>query len=53
VLSQARHVARTTIVEDAWERGQLLAIHSWVYRLDQGILTPLREPISRPQDIEY
>lgn len=53
VLSQARHVARTTIVEDAWERGQELAIHSWVYRLDQGILTPLREPISRPQDIEY
>jgi carbonic anhydrase len=51
VLSQARHVARTTIVEDAWERGQELSIHSWIYRLDQGILTPLREPISRPQDI--
>ena len=52
VLSQARHVARTTIVEDAWVRGQELAIHSWIYRLDQGILTPLREPISRPQDID-
>jgi carbonic anhydrase len=52
VLSQARHVARTTIVEDAWERGQELAIHSWIYRLDQGILTPLRDPISRPKDIE-
>lgn len=52
VLSQARHVARTTIVEDAWDRGQELAIHSWVYRLDQGILTPLRDPISRPQDVE-
>lgn len=52
VLSQARHVARTTIVEDAWERGQNLAIHSWIYRLDQGILTPLREPISRQQDVE-
>lgn len=52
VLSQARHVARTTIVEDAWVRGQELAIHSWIYRLDQGILTPLRDPISRPQDIE-
>ena len=51
VLSQARHVARTTIVEDAWERGQELSIHSWIYRLDQGILTPLREPISRAKDI--
>ena len=51
VLSQARHVARTTIVEDAWERGQDLAIHSWIYRLDQGILTPLTKPITSPADI--
>lgn len=52
VLSQARHVARTTIVEDAWERGQKLSIHSWIYRLDQGILTPLRKPIANSADIE-
>jgi carbonic anhydrase len=52
VLSQARHVARTTIVEDAWERGQELAIHSWIYRLDRGILTPLRKPISMSSEIE-
>ncbi len=52
VLSQARHVARTTIVEDAWERGQPLAIHSWIYRLDQGILNPLRKPIEQATDVE-
>lgn len=52
VLSQSRHVARTTIVEDAWERGQELAIHSWIYRLDQGILTPLQNPITRSDEIE-
>jgi carbonic anhydrase len=52
VLSQARHVARTTIVEDAWERGQELAIHSWIYRLDQGILNPLRKPIATASGIE-
>lgn len=52
VLSQARHVARTTIVEDAWERGQELSIHSWIYRLDQGILTPLRKPFSNASDVE-
>jgi len=52
VLSQARHVARTTIIEDAWERGQKTAIHSWIYRLDQGILTPLRKPITSPSEIE-
>ncbi len=48
VLSQARHVARTTIVEDAWTRGQELSIHSWIYRLDQGLITPLHNPISSP-----
>ncbi len=52
VLSQSRHVARTTIVEDAWERGQQVAIHSWIYRLDQGILTPLRDPVTKPDDID-
>jgi carbonic anhydrase len=45
VLAQARHVARTTIVEDAWERGQEIAIHSWIYRLDNGIINPLTPPI--------
>ena len=52
VLSQARHVARTTIIEDAWERGQEISIHSWIYRLDQGILTPLRKPIQDPDNID-
>jgi carbonic anhydrase len=47
VLSQARHVARTTIVEDAWERGQEIHIHSWIYSLDNGIITPLMPCISQ------
>lgn len=45
VLAQARHAAHTTIFEDAWARGQELAIHSWIYRLDSGIIHPLAEPI--------
>ncbi|MEI6177888.1 MAG: carbonate dehydratase [Verrucomicrobiota bacterium] len=45
VLAQARHIAHTTIVEDAWERGQEIHIHSWIYRLDNGIITPLAPPI--------
>ncbi len=48
VLAQARHVARTTILEDAWERGQEISIHSWIYGLDTGIITPLRPRITQP-----
>jgi len=50
VLAQAGHVAHTTILEDAWERGQAISIHSWIYRLDNGLITPLQAPISGPLD---
>lgn len=46
VLAQARHVARTSILEEAWERGQAVAVHSWIYRLDCGRITPLRPAIT-------
>jgi carbonic anhydrase len=48
VLAQARHVAHTTILEDAWERGQKISIHSWIYRLDSGLITPLAPAVFHP-----
>jgi carbonic anhydrase len=45
VLSNAGNLARTTIIEDAWERGQKVGIHSWIYRLDSGRIKVLAEPI--------
>jgi carbonic anhydrase len=41
VLAQVVHVARTTIVQDAWKRGQPLAIHGWIYGLEDGHLADL------------
>ncbi len=38
VIEQTLHVARTTIVLDAWKRGQPLTLHGWVYRLQSGLL---------------
>ena len=51
VLAQASHVAHTTILEDAWERGQNISIHSWIYRLDNGLIMPLQARITGPLDI--
>ena len=48
VLANAGNVARTTIVQDAWERGQPLQIHSWIYRLDTGLISPAGEAICGP-----
>ena len=42
VLEQARNVCRTTVVQDAWQRGQSVTVHGWVYGLHNGLLEDLR-----------
>lgn len=41
VIEQVANVCRTTIVQDAWERGQALTIHGWIYGLKDGLLGDL------------
>jgi len=41
VLEQARHVCETTVVQDAWARGQVLHVHAWIYALLDGRLRDL------------
>ena len=41
VLEQAVNVCETTIVQDAWSRGQKLAVHAWIYGLHDGLLRGL------------
>src|SRR5687767_12734786 len=41
VIEQGRNVCQTTIVRDAWSRGQQLAVHSWIYSLDDGLIRDL------------
>jgi carbonic anhydrase len=41
VIEQVANVCQTTIVRDAWERGQDLAVHGWVYGLKDGLLRDL------------
>ncbi|MGH8106868.1 MAG: carbonate dehydratase [Arenimonas sp.] len=41
VIEQVVNVCQTTVVEDAWARGQKLAVHGWVYSLLDGRITDL------------
>jgi carbonic anhydrase len=41
VIEQAANVCQTTIVLDAWERGQSLAVHGWCYGLRDGLVRDL------------
>jgi len=41
VIEQVMNVAQTTVVQDAWGRGQPLTLHGWVYGLKDGLLQDL------------
>ncbi|HNB50950.1 MAG TPA: carbonate dehydratase [Anaerolineales bacterium] len=41
VLEQVRHVCETTILQDAWGRGQAVAVHGWIYDVADGLLNDL------------
>ena len=41
VMTQVSHVCHTTIAQNAWARGQKLAVHGWVYSLKDGLLKDL------------
>jgi carbonic anhydrase len=50
VIEQVMNVAHTTVVQDAWARGQPLTLHGWVYGLSDGLLQDLHMVI-RGEDV--
>jgi carbonic anhydrase len=52
VLSQAINVAETTLLQDAWNRGQEVSIHGLIYGLDNGILHQLGQSLEHPAAVE-
>uniref|UniRef100_Q0HUU3 Carbonic anhydrase n=1 Tax=Shewanella sp. (strain MR-7) TaxID=60481 RepID=Q0HUU3_SHESR len=51
VIEQVSNVTSSTIVQEAWARGQELAIHGWIYGIDNGLLTDLDVTVDRAQKI--
>jgi len=52
VVEQARNVAATTIVQDAWARGQFLEVHGWIYSLEDGNLRDMNCTLAGPADLD-
>ena len=48
VIEQARNACQTTIVQDAWARGQELVVHGWYYGLSDGLLHDLQITVAAP-----
>ena len=52
VIEQVVNVAQTTVVQDAWGRGQSLTLHGWVYGLSDGLLKDLKMSVDSPGELE-
>jgi carbonic anhydrase len=51
VREQVTNVCRTTVVQAAWERGQELSVHGWIYALEDGLLRDLGLCLTCPEDL--
>jgi carbonic anhydrase len=51
VLEQVVNISRTSIVRDAWERGQDVAVHGWIYDIRDGLLTDLGVCVTAESEI--
>ena len=51
VIEQAANVVRTTIVQEAWARGQSLTVHAWIYALRDGLLRDLNFSVRTSGDL--
>jgi carbonic anhydrase len=52
VIEQVANVCQTTIARDAWERGQELSVHGWIYGLHDGLLRDLNTTVTSRAETE-
>ena len=52
VVEQVLNVCNTTVVRGAWERGQELAVHGWIYGVDDGRLRDLGLTVTAVAELE-
>jgi carbonic anhydrase len=52
VIEQVVNVAHSTVLQDAWARGQEVALHGWVYDLQDGLLQDLHITVRSMDDVQ-
>lgn len=52
VLEQVLNVSHTMVVQDAWQRGQDLTVHGWIYGLKDGLMRDLGMTVGRNDNVE-
>jgi carbonic anhydrase len=46
VVEQVQNVCQSSIARDAWERGQELSVHGWIYGIADGLVRDLKTTVS-------
>ncbi|MBX3611229.1 MAG: carbonate dehydratase [Hydrogenophaga sp.] len=52
VIEQVVNVTQTTVMQDAWSRGQAVTLHGWVYGLKDGLLQDLHMSLRSNADVD-
>ena len=52
IIEQIINVGETTIVQDAWDRGQTLYIHGWIYRIAEGIYRDMKITVASLTELD-
>ena len=52
VIEQVMNVAQSTVLQDAWARGQNVTLHGWVYGLSDGLLHDLHMTVTGDSDLD-
>lgn len=51
VMEQVYNICHTTVVQEAWQVGQELSVHGWIYGIDNGLIKDLNLCISSQEEI--
>lgn len=52
VIEQVLNVVQTTVIQDAWSRGQRVVLHGWVYGLKDGLIADLQMTVESNEGLE-
>uniref|UniRef100_A0A914Y2J6 Carbonic anhydrase n=3 Tax=cellular organisms TaxID=131567 RepID=A0A914Y2J6_9BILA len=52
VIEQVANLCRSTIVQDAWARGQKLMVHGWVYSLKDGRVREMGIDVGSQEELQ-
>jgi carbonic anhydrase len=52
VVEQARHLCLSSVVQDVWARGQRVAVHAWIYGVEDGLIRDLASGVEAPDAVD-